>query len=235
MAAPLPTLREKLARRRKARDRQARLWKRTGKAGHGKAARQHSRAVAYLRRLLRRARTISPVSEDAVQFIASFEGFYPSPYNDPVGYATVGYGHLLGYRPVQSSDHRTRWVFGQRTAGRLTEVEARRLLALDLGRDYEPRVRRLFEAGGPLFGRFDQHLYDALVSAAYNLGPGAVIPGTPGFETIGRAIAAGDRKAIADALLLYDKAGGVALPGLTRRRLAERRLILTGNYSTEFP
>lgn len=235
MAAPIPTLRKKLARRRKARDRQVRLWRKTGKAGHGKAARHHSRAIAYLRRLLRRSRTISDVSEAGVQFIADFEGFYAAPYNDPAGYATVGYGHLLGYRPVTDADRRSRWVFRQANAGRLTEVEARRLLADDLRRTYEPRVRRLFEAGGPFFGKFEQTFYDALVSATYNLGPGAVTPGTPGFETIGRAIAAGDRKAVAEALLLYDKAGGVALPGLTRRRRAERRLILTGNYSTEFP
>jgi lysozyme len=235
MPAPIPTLRKKLARRRKARDRQARLWKRTGKAGHGKAARRHSRATAYLRRLIRRARTISDVSDQGVAFIASFEGFYPTPYDDPAGYATVGYGHLLGYRPVTDADRRARWVFRQANAGRLTDIEARRLLADSLRKDYEPRVRRLFEEGGPFFGKFEQTFYDALVSAAYNLGPGVVTPGTPGFETIGKAVEAGDRKAVADALLLYDRAGGIRLAGLTRRRRAERRLILTGNYSTEFP
>lgn len=235
MATTIETLRTKLARRKAARNRQARLWRRTGKVGHGRAARRHSRAVRYLRHLLRRARTISDVSDQGVAFIASFEGFYATPYNDPAGFATVGYGYLLGYRPVTEADHRSRWVFRQANAGRLTKTEARRLLADSLRRNYEPQVRRLFEPGGPFFGRFEQTFYDALVSAAYNLGPGVVTPGTPGFETIGRAIAAGDRKAVAEALLLYDKAGGVALPGLTRRRRAERRLILTGNYSTEFP
>ena len=36
-----------------------------------------------------------------------------------------------------------------------------------------------------------------------------------------------------DALLLYDKSAGQALPGLTRRRQWERRLILTGDYSLD--
>ena len=55
--APLSTLREKLASRKKARDRQTRLWKRTGKAGHGKAARQNAKAVRKLRRLIEAAAT----------------------------------------------------------------------------------------------------------------------------------------------------------------------------------
>lgn len=223
MPAPLTTLRRRLRERKAARNRDRR------------AVRGHRRAIRRLRRLIGRAREVSEISPEGVRFISDFEGFYATPYNDPVGYATVGYGHLLGYRGVTSEDHRARWLPDQAVAGRLTEPEARRLLASDLGRDYEPKVLRLFQEGGPFFGRFEQNLYDALVSATYNLGPGVVTPGTAGFETIGRAIAAGDRKAVAEALLLYDRAGGVRLAGLTRRRKAERRLILTGNYSTEFP
>ena len=54
MAAPLSTLRAKLARRKKARERQTRLWKKTGKAGHGKAARAHTKAIKKLKRLIKR-------------------------------------------------------------------------------------------------------------------------------------------------------------------------------------
>jgi hypothetical protein len=52
--APLSTLRAKLARRKAARDRQARLWRKTKKAGHGKAAKRHTKAVRKLRRLIER-------------------------------------------------------------------------------------------------------------------------------------------------------------------------------------
>lgn len=55
MPAPLSTLRQKLRRRKAARDRQAGLWKKTKKAGHGKAAKAHTRAVRKLRKLIKRA------------------------------------------------------------------------------------------------------------------------------------------------------------------------------------
>ena len=56
MAAPLSTLRAKLARRKQARDRQAGLWRRTRKAGHGRAAKRHSKAVRKLRLLIEKAK-----------------------------------------------------------------------------------------------------------------------------------------------------------------------------------
>lgn len=227
------TLREKLRKRIAARNRQRRLYRRTKKRGHRRAAIRHSRAVRFLRALIKKAATESDTSAAGLRFIADFEGYYAEPYNDPAGYATVGIGHLLGYRPVNSSDRKGVWVRGQKTPGRLTREEAERLLGNDLAKSYEPAVRKLFTPGGYLHGRFDQPLFDALVSFAYNLGPGSVTPGTAGFETVGAAIRSGKRSSIADALLLYDKAGGRALPGLTRRRQAERRLILTGNYSTD--
>lgn len=186
-----------------------------------------------LQALINRLVTVRPISAEGLKFIADFEGFPNGgrPYNDPVGYATVGYGHLIGYRRVSPGDHEAIWVPDQRRPGRLTMPEARRLLRIDLRKEYERPVRALFERGGPLHGQFSQHRLDALVSFVYNLGPGS-IAGAPGFETMRRAILAGDIAAIGDAMLLYDKAGGRALPGLTRRRRCERRLFLTGNYST---
>jgi GH24 family phage-related lysozyme (muramidase) len=166
-----------------------------------------------------------------VKFISEFEGYFAKPYNDPVGYATVGFGHLIGYRPVQPGDHQSTWIERQQRPGVLTEPEARRLLKKDLAKNYEPAVRELFEGDGPLVGA-PQHVFDALVSFAYNLGA-ASVTGIPGFETIGRAIDEGNIKKIGDAMLLYNKAGGSTLPGLVRRRRAERRMVRRGIYSTE--
>lgn len=56
MAAPLSTLREKLRRRIRARNRQSRLWRKTKERGHGRAAKRHAKAVRKLRRLIRRRR-----------------------------------------------------------------------------------------------------------------------------------------------------------------------------------
>ena len=223
-------LRAKLRKRLRAMRRQTELWRATRERGHGLAARRHAKAVRFLRHLIRKAEAESDTSPQGVRFISDFEGFLAVPSDELDGHATVGIGHLIHFGPVTDADRRGIWVEGQKTPGRLTRDEAERLLARDLAQTYEPAVRRLFQPGGHLAGKFEQTLFDALVSFAYNLGPASLTPGTPGFETLGRAISAGSRKAIADALLLYDKAGGVALPGLTRRRRAERRLILTGEY-----
>ena len=231
----LRTLRSKLAKRIKGRDRQLRKFKKTGKAGHAKLAKAHVRAIRKLRRLIKQAEKVQKVSNEGVAFIAEFEGLPNGgrPYNDPVGYATVGYGHLIGYRPVLEADHGDIWVPGQKTPGKLSQAEALQLLKQDLARKYEPAVRALFATNGPLEGKFDQPLYDALVSFAYNLGTGA-ISGASGFETVNAAIQAGKPKKIASAMKLYVYGGTQRLPGLVRRRNAEARLIRTGNYSTEF-
>lgn len=62
MAAPIPTLRAKLRKRKAARARQARLWRKTHKAGHGKAAKAHTRAIRKLKRLLKKAINARPKS-----------------------------------------------------------------------------------------------------------------------------------------------------------------------------
>lgn len=226
----LASLRKKLKRARHGRDRQSRLWRKTRKRGHGLAARRWAAKARNLRKRITDLTRVRWISPQGVKFIASWEGFPNNgrPYNDPVGYATVGYGHLLGYRPVNDADRRAIWVPGQKEPGRLTQAEARRLLRQKLRQSYEPPVRKLFTSG-PLRGKFTQGLYDSLVSFAYNLGPGSV-QGAAGFETLTAAIQSGSPGRIAKAMRLYDKAGGSALPGLTRRREAEALLAITGIY-----
>lgn len=160
------------------------------------------RQVAFARRVLARHSPLrTRVSARGVTFIAAFEGCSLKPYADPVGVWTIGYGHTEGVC---------------RTTPPLKNVAAaRRLLQRDLDRKYAPAVRELRL---PL--RSGQ--FDALVSLVYNCGPGVVAPNT----TIGAALRRRDWKAAADAFLLYDHAGGKVLPGLTRRREAERRMFL---------
>lgn len=64
---------------------------------------------------------------------------------------------------------------------------------------------------------WNQNEFDALVSFAYNLGS---IDQLTAGGTRGRA-------QIADKMLLYNKAGGKVLAGLTKRRKAERSLFLS--------
>lgn len=233
MSAPLSTLRRKKQRRVKARRREWRLWKRTGRLDHLKAFKAHQRAVRKLRRLISGASTPSSISPAGVHFIASFEGYSRTPTDALDGFSTVGIGHLIAHRRVTAEDRRAIWVRGQKVPGQLTRAEAERLLAADLAKTYEPAVLDLFKKGGPLAGRWSQPLMDALVSAAYNLGVGAITPGAvAGFETLHRAIRAGSPHQIADALPLYVNGPSGPLPGLVRRRRAEAHLIRTGIYNT---
>ncbi|MCK9250028.1 MAG: lysozyme [Solirubrobacteraceae bacterium] len=157
------------------------------------------------------------ISQRGLDLIVEFEGFPANgaPYRDPVGIWTIGFGTTrINGRAVTSS------------TPRLKKSAALALLRRQLDERYEPPVRSVAKRLG-----LNQHEYDALVSFAYNLGPGAV-EGVRGFETMGRALSSGSRRRIADAFLLYDKAGGRALAGLTRRRRAERELFLTPTPAT---
>tara|TARA_R110000868_G_scaffold148573_1_gene370540 strand:+ start:552 stop:1109 length:558 start_codon:yes stop_codon:yes gene_type:complete len=62
----------------------------------------------------------------------------------------------------------------------------------------------------------------AFISLAYNIGPSAF-----GKSSAMRKFNAGDKRGAADAILLWNKAGGKVLRGLQRRRMAERELFLT--------
>lgn len=163
--------------------------------------------VKQLDELIARATHATRSSAACARMIAGFEGgqsadgrFYP--YWDAAGGVwTIGYGHTEG---VSSRSHS------------LSRPEATALLQRDLDRKYAPFVARLHL---PL----NQNQFDALTSAVYNLGPGVL--GTN--STLGAALHRRDWHAAAKAFLLYDHAGGHALPGLTARRRAESRLFST--------
>jgi len=225
-------IRKKIENLISRKEKQKGLFEKTGETIHLERIKKLNERIRKNRKKLAYFLKPQKVSSKGIKFISDFEGFFSKPYNDPVGYATVGYGYLLGYRPVLPADKKAIWIKGQKNRGQLTKEEARKLLASQLNLKYEPSVKKLFSPGGPLYGKFTQNRYDALVSFVYNLGPSS-LSGITGFETIGKAIKDGDIKKIGDAMLLYDKASGKALPGLTRRRKAERRLFLSGNYSTD--
>ena len=71
MAAPIPTLRKKLGRRKKGRKRQLRLFKRTGKRGHRKQAGKHGRAARKLSALIARVKA---------RFVIDWNGHAPLTY-----------------------------------------------------------------------------------------------------------------------------------------------------------
>jgi lysozyme len=140
-------------------------------------------------------------SEHGIALIKSFEGFpYGGrPYRDAVGVWTIGYGHTENVHAGSP---------------RITQRQADQLLRHDLAVKYEKYVN-------PWAHLLNQNQYDALVCFVYNLGGGILGRG----YSIGRALRAHNLRAVANAILLYDHAGGRRLLGLTRRRQAERALL----------
>lgn len=99
------------------------------------------------------------------------------------------------------------------TAGqKISLAQAEAYLRTDLEK-YEKKVEKYADRY-----RWSQNEFDAMVSFAYNLGS---IDKLTANSTRTKAV-------IAEKILLYNKAGGKVLAGLTRRRQAERELFLAG-------
>lgn len=137
-------------------------------------------------------------SQRGLSLIKSFEGLRLLAYRDAVGVWTIGYGATRGVKPGMS----------------ITKEQAERMLFNDVQR-FEPEVERLVQV--PL----SANQWDALVSFTYNLGAANLES-----STLLRKLNAGDYAGAAEQFPRWNKAGGKVLPGLVRRREAERVLFL---------
>ncbi|MGE4251131.1 MAG: lysozyme [Parvibaculaceae bacterium] len=136
--------------------------------------------------------------------IKQYEGLRLDAYRDTGGVLTIGWGHTAAAGPPRP------------TPGmRITLAEAEAVLARDLVR-YETAVTRAVTR------EIGQNQFDAMVSLCFNIGGGAFAK-----STVVRAFNAGDDRQAADAFLRWSKDDGRVLPGLLRRRRAERRLFLS--------
>lgn len=149
------------------------------------------------------------ISDQGVDLIATWEGFVPYAYNDAAGHATVGYGRLLHHGPVTQAD-RDKW--GTKTNPKLTRARGCELLRDDIREKAANHVRRLVKV--PV----TQGQFDALVSLTFNIGAGAFAS-----STVLRQLNGKHYRAASLAFLMWTKAGGRVLLGLSRRRAAERR------------
>lgn len=141
-------------------------------------------------------------SERAITLIKEFEGYERFPYVCAGGKDTIGYGHVL----------RAGETFP--VAG-LSESEATELLCKDL-EGFESRVLDMVHV--PL----TQNQFDSLVSFVFNCGPGALQK-----STLLRLLNGGHYERAADEFLRWTRAAGKVLPGLVRRREAERAMFLS--------
>lgn len=140
------------------------------------------------------------ISNYGINLIKKFEGCRLSAYKDAVGVITIGYGWT---KPIDGK---------ALTMGTtITQAKADALLKEGL-KSYEQKVLKYDSRY-----HWNQNQFDALVSFAYNIG------------SIDQLTASGTRSIaeIAEKITAYQKAGGKTLPGLVKRREAEKQLFLT--------
>ena len=139
------------------------------------------------------------ISDAGLDLIQRFEGCKLKAYQDSVHVWTIGVGHTGDVQPGQE----------------ITQEEAMELLRQDV-EDAEKCVNVCVTA--PL----SQGQFDALVSFCFNLGCGALRR-----STLLQKVNASDFDGASREFVKWNKAGGVVLNGLTRRREAEAELFLT--------
>lgn len=145
------------------------------------------------------------INKATVDLVKEFEGFRAKAYKCPAGVWTIGYGTTasagVGITPKDGMT--------------ITKSDAEAYLqaALDKFAD---------QIAPSITAPTNSNEFGAFVSLAYNIGPGAFKK-----SSALRLFNAGDKDGAAKAILMWNKAGGKVLKGLTRRREAERKLFLT--------
>jgi GH24 family phage-related lysozyme (muramidase) len=203
-----------------------------GEPWHGEVSREDLERLARKFRARARRRRAKPkpkpkprrpptkLNAAGIRHLIEFEGEVLHAYNDPAGHATFGVGHLLHRGRCTAADFRK---FGSKQ--RPLPREQARKLSRELLADDVARFERAVVRHVPLRWRGSHDRFNALVSLAFNLGEEILTPAPP-LQSVGEALRGRSARAVAAAILLFDKAGGRTLPGLARRRRAERALFL---------
>lgn len=160
-----------------------------------------------------RQRNTSPtmtISLAGLELIKGFEAFAPRRYICPAGKPTIAFGHVI-------------------LPGETFQEPISMEIALDLLRrdcavaeDAVVYLNTTMQRGR--VAALEQHEFDALVSFVFNVGVGAF-----GSSTLRRKLVEGDRAGAAEEFLRWNKVKGKPMPGLTRRRTAERAMFLNLN------
>jgi len=147
----------------------------------------------------------------AAELCRRFEGFKAKPYLCPAGIPTIGYGstYYADGRKVTLADPP------------IDEPAARALLLAELVHTFAPGVIR--QCPGLLalaLSSGDWGKLNAIVDFAYNLGVGRLQT-----STLRRKINAQDWEGAREQLMVWTRGGGRVLPGLVKRREAEKALM----------
>lgn len=150
------------------------------------------------------------VSDECINFIKSWEGFYSEPYLDCVGVKTLGYG-MTG-EEIEDIES-------------ITEEQATAMLKEWINNKYAPVIKNDLDSKGVTL---TQNEFDALVSFAYNCGTGGLLG-----STLYRNVVAGirDSSAIIENFIAWSNGGGRRIEGLYRRRTKEATMFLNADYT----
>jgi GH24 family phage-related lysozyme (muramidase) len=147
------------------------------------------------------------INTGGLEIIKHFEGMRTRSYQDSVGVWTIGYGHTSMAGPPSVGPNMS-----------ITAAEAEKILKQDLG-VFEKAVSDA-TTRTPTSDQFS-----AMVSFTFNVGASAFRE-----STLLRKHNGGDISGAANEFLRWVFAGGQKLPGLERRRKAERALYLSQDY-----
>lgn len=141
-----------------------------------------------------------------IELIKVYEGCVLVAYPDPATHGepwTIGYGHTSRAGPPAVRKGMT-----------ISEQQAADILVSDLI-TFEVAVAKLLKRN-PTDNQFS-----AMVSLCFNIGPGNFAQ-----SSVLKYFNAGDSQKAADCFRLWNKANGQVLPGLVKRREAERQLFM---------
>lgn len=138
-----------------------------------------------------------------LQLIKDAEGLRLNAYVCPAGKLTIGYGHTRDVKP------------GHKISAHAADV----MLRSDVELFYEPAVELLAPDAG-------LNQFSALVSFVYNLGEPAL------SKLLSHRVHGASLSSVSDQFMKWKFAAGVVLPGLVKRRAAERELFLTPDSAT---
>ena len=140
------------------------------------------------------------INERGLALVKSIEGVRLTAYVCPAGVLTIGYG--------STGPHVRRGMT-------ITQAEADKLLRDDLAR-FEVGVGNLTKGS-----ETSDNEFSAFVSLSFNIGLSAF-----GGSTVLKRHKLGNHVGAANAFGMWVRGGGKILPGLVRRREAERKLYL---------
>ena len=170
------------------------------------------------------------LSHAGAELMHRYEGCRNRPYLCPAHIWTIGYGHVLYQQQIrlpmvkkegESVQIRKEYPLEEGDNRVWSKEEINALFATDVA-SFERGVLRLVPG---VVGR--QGTFDALVSFAFNAGLGNLQR-----SQIRIKANRGEWQAAADALMDWTKGGGKVLPGLVKRREAERALFLSDGESS---